>query len=385
VLRLSLAVVVFATWACVDTGRTRRPEANQAPLGWVDVRLDTEGRPTVGADGPWWATNLDGVERARGPRLPPDTPVGWSPAGLTLGGRSLGPPPVQLRVGTEDRLSCGGTRYRGGLVLELDGDGDLLVVNRLPVDDYLRGVLPAEMPGRFGLEALKAQAVAARSYALGEVGRQGWLYASTRSQVYGGADAETWLTSRAVDETAGQILAHDGKVIAAWFHSTCGGGTAPAASAFDHPPEGVFERGVVCSDCRDSPTWSWTRRVDEPRVCRAAGLPVAPLESVVAEPMRFPGRPRTVTVRAGGRVATVAARDFRARLSAGRPWEEQLLSTRWARPPRVVDGDLVVDGHGWGHGVGMCQYGAAGYAARGAGYRVILRRYYPGAELARLR
>jgi stage II sporulation protein D len=141
---------------------------------------------------------------------------------------------------------------------------------------------------------------------------------------------------------------------------------------------------VACSDCRNSPTWSWHRTVDPAVVCEAAGLPPAPLESVETEPAYYPGRPDWITVTAGGRSARMPVVDFRAAVSRGRPRGDQLLSTRWAALPRVEPEGLVVDGHGWGHGVGLCQYGAGGYARRGAGYRVILRRYYPGAELVQL-
>ena len=146
-----------------------------------------------------------------------------------------------------------------------------------------------------------------------------------------------------------------------------------------------MEVGSVCPDCTQSPTYSWTRRVPAERICSALGLPNAPLQDVRCDPPRFPGRPERISISAGGRTVTLPMTEFRTKVSSGQPFAEQMLATRLARAPVIEGGHLVIDGHGWGHGIGLCQYGAAGYAARGATYQVILRRYYVGATLVRLR
>ena len=379
------ALLVGGLAGCAESNRTQLPDVGVRPPGWIDVRVARGGAPRVGCAGPCRVLGDDGAERLLAERVDWQTPLELADEGLLLGGFNLGEPPVELRPQGSALLAVEGVRYRGLLRVEVDGEGELRVLNRLPLEDYLKGVLPGEMPDRFGSEALKAQAVAARSYALAESAGRPWLFPDVRSQVYGGRDVETWLASRAVEATAGQVLVRDADVVPAWFQSTCGGGTARADQVFDDPPEGVMDRHVPCGDCRGSPTWAWERRIAGDLVCRAAGLPDVPLERIEAEPGLFPGRPEWITVHAGGLESRVRAVDLRDRVSKGRPWNERLLSTRWQKPPRVVDGDLVVDGHGWGHGVGLCQYGARGYARRGAGYRVILRRYYPGAELVQLR
>jgi stage II sporulation protein D len=339
---------------------------------------------TLGSNGPFEILDSRGLPVLEGDSLPNDTPLRMSDGELTLGTKTLGPPALEVRPLGGATLTFRGRQYRSLLRIEASEYGQPQVINRLNIEDYLKGVLPVEMPDRFGLEALKSQAVAARSYALSEGARRGWLHPDVRSQVYGGKEVETWLSTEAVKQTEGQVLAHAGQIIPAWFQSTCGGKTARAADVFPSPPDGVLHRQVPCSDCQHSDTWRWTRTLDAAVVCEAAGLPAAPLESVTLEPPYFPGRPEWITVAAGGLQARLPAVNFRERVSRGQPRAKQLLSTRWAAPPQVSPQALVVEGQGWGHGVGLCQYGANGYARRGAGYRVILRRYYPGADLVQL-
>lgn len=383
---LLLAVLLVAGLStCAEPPRQPSAPPGVRPLGWVDVRLASGPTLTLGADGPFVIIDSRGrTVRSSGSLPSRGATLSLGAGRVRLDGQGLAAPPVELRPADGTLLSVDGAPYRGLFRVESAQGDALRVVNRLPVDDYLRGVIPKEMPDRFGLEALKAQSVAARSYALAEIGQRGWLHPDQRSQVYGGVDAETLLTGLAVEGTTDEVLTHDGKVLTAFFHSTCGGGTIPAREMFPGSPRGVMDRPIVCHDCRDSSVWSWERRIPGELVRRAAGLSEGPLQSVTVEPAHFPGRPERVTVTAGGRSASLSGNAFRSRVSSGLPMSEQLLSTRWARAPKVEGGVFVVAGHGWGHGVGLCQFGASGYASRGASYRAILARYYVGAELVRL-
>jgi len=134
--------------------------------------------------------------------------------------------PVRFTRGTRN-LTVGGKAYRGAFVVRSSG-GRLSVVNEVGLDQYVYGVVPNEMPSSWAPEALKAQAVAARSYGLASRSTGGTfdLYPDTRSQVYGGVSSEDPRTTAAVDATAGQVLTYAGKVISAYFHSTSGGRTA---------------------------------------------------------------------------------------------------------------------------------------------------------------
>jgi len=149
------------------------------------------------------------------------------------------------------RLLLDGKPYRGELRLSLDGKGSLRVVNSLSLEGYLRGVVPEELgPATFGeLEALAAQAVAARTWVLTQLGRheaEGYDVCPTpHCQVYGGAGAEHELSDRAVRKTRGRVLAHEGEPATTYFSSTCGGRTEAVENVFDHPPV-PYLRGVSC-------------------------------------------------------------------------------------------------------------------------------------------
>ena len=148
-------------------------------------------------------------------------------------------------------LEVGGARYRGALELRVDADGRVLPINIVSMEQYLRGVVPAEMsPTAFPqLEALKAQAVAARTYAhknRGQYARQGYdICESARCQVYRGADAEHELTDRAIRETAGEIIVYEGEPVNALYTSTCGGHTEDVENVFSGDPV-PYLRGVPC-------------------------------------------------------------------------------------------------------------------------------------------
>ncbi len=388
---LTVLILLGALVSCSPGPPPDLPAFGERRPGWVDVRLALPSdRPaTLGGDGDCELLHELGAVPLSGSQLDPDSTLQLLDGLLMLNDLQLEAPPYELRSLDGSPLRVGGKRYRGLVRIEVSPQGTLRVVNRLSIEDYLRGVLPGEMPDRFGLEALKAQAVAARSYALSEGAQRGWLHPDVRSQVYGGMGVETWLSGQAIATTAGQVLTHEGLVISAWFQSTCGGATARARDVFPNAAGGLLDEEVVCADCRHSPTWSWQRRVSAALVCAAAGLPEAPLQAVAVDLEAWPGRPSWIRVTAGGQEAQIRVHDFRDRVSKGQSWKEQVLSTRWSSAPSIefsgTNGThLLVNGHGWGHGVGLCQYGASGFARRGAGYRVLLTRYYPGAELVQL-
>jgi stage II sporulation protein D len=173
----------------------------------------TATAPVTVRDGSGAKTVVDGGALTLGPKLA----IGGKPALAPLRLTSTGP------------LAVGGRAYRGSLVVVPDG-GRLDVVDTVSLEAYLKGVVPAEMPSAWPSEALKAQAVAARSYALANLakGRPFDLYGDTRSQAYGGVAAESPAASAAVDATKGQVVLYGGKVADTLFFSTSGGRTASA-------------------------------------------------------------------------------------------------------------------------------------------------------------
>ena len=172
---------------------------------------------------------------------------------MTLGGKIYHSPGrwLTVRSGSGNGIRFKNARYRGDLLVYLNDRGLLNVINELPVEEYLRGVVPREMgPGEYGqIEALKAQTVAARTYTLknlGEFQAEGYdICATPRCQVYGGMSVEHPLTDRAIAETAGEVLVWNEELVEALYSSTCGGHTENVSVIF--PQKDVpYLKGVSC-------------------------------------------------------------------------------------------------------------------------------------------
>jgi stage II sporulation protein D len=253
------------------------------------------------------------------------------------------------------------------------------VVHAVPLEDYVAAVTGSEMPPSFPPEALRAQAVATRTFAVFKKlealaeGRPWHLGATVLHQVYRGARVDP-RARQAAEATAGEVLVHDHAAIEAYFHSTCGGRTERGADALgrDLP----YLRSVECGRCQDSPRRRWTVRVSGDELGRLSGLGRA-ATSVQVVSRTASGRAERVEVAGGARKVVLAAVDLRQRLGF-----ERLPSLRFDAGLR--GGTAVFAGSGAGHGAGLCQWGAAGAARAGEGYRAILARYYPGAELIRM-
>jgi stage II sporulation protein D len=304
-------------------------------------------------------------------------------AGVRINGQLLART-VTIIPEREGALRVGSRRYPGGIVLEAL-DGELAALNVVDLEDYVAGVLYAEMPDRFAVEALRAQAVVTRSYAVYHTLAGRDLRDDQGSQVYAGLERVDATARRVVDSTLGEILTFDGIPLESYFHSTCGGSTSSARAVFGIAAPPPIDRAVRCDDCRTAPNFSWTRRIarsDLDRLYKNAlgtALRFVPLDRDDA------GRSTRFEIfRSDGKsVDRPIADRLRNDFNAGKPLGKQLLSTMVTSVK--VDGKiLLVEGRGFGHGVGLCQYGAGGAAARGATYRDILARYYPGATLRRL-
>jgi stage II sporulation protein D len=304
-------------------------------------------------------------------------------------------------------LSVGGRPYRGDILLSA-GDSGVVTINVLPMDEYLRGVVPLEMGDLAPAEAAaaEAQAVAARSYAFIHLdpSRAYDVTGGTSDQLYGGAAAETAVSSQAVDATHGLVLLYAGRVVNAPYHAVCGGSTAAASEVWrsnDEPYlQSVSDRipGTNRYYCDLSPRFRWTRTLDGMTLDAAL---VKYLATYVAVPGRDPGRARAVTVGShtpSGRVGTLTITTDRGnfvlrgndiRFVLRSPGGEILNSTYFSVETTVgMDGSvaqLTLRGMGYGHGVGMCQWGAIGRARAGQDYQTILRAYYPGTSVGRTR
>lgn len=297
--------------------------------------------------------------------------------------------------------------YRGALVY-VATDTALLVVNRVDVEEYLRGVLPLEIGARQTSDhaAVEAQAVAARSFTYTKMlaggARDFDLRASESDQVYGGIAVETFWGDLAVAATAGWVLSFRGQVVTAPYHSACGGATALPSETWRGGQDGYLRSVSDTSPrtgrpwCDISPRAQWERRLeaadlatDIERYARAyttvpAGAPGS-IRDARVEGRTASGRARAIVFTAGSGDVTVRGNDIRYVL---RPTSGEILpSTSFSiTTERSENGQLravVVRGRGNGHGVGLCQWGAIARARAGDDFRAILKAYYPGADLTR--
>ncbi|NIM99311.1 MAG: SpoIID/LytB domain-containing protein [candidate division Zixibacteria bacterium] len=298
-------------------------------------------------------------------------------------------------------LYLNGRPYRGALeIARSKGHKRLLAVNVVHVEDYVKGVVAAEM-GKLSLqelEALKAQAVAARTYALSRSGQyldKGFdLDASVVDQAYGGVEAEDPLANLAVELTRGEVLTYNGELICAYYHANSGGKTECVESVWDKPKQDYLipvDDGDFCS-WSESYTWveSWTQEALERNLKKFLTPSVSKGESVNLVNLRI--RKRSVS----GRVevldvvtdwGTYSIRGDKIRWALKRGSDpNSILPSTWfdLEMERKSDGSMqrvIARGRGKGHGVGMCQTGAIGMARKGYSHKEILMCYYPGARI----
>lgn len=330
---------------------------------------------------------VDGVESVLAPdgaRVKAGRKVRLSPGpnGLLVDGAPSGHD--VLRVEAKGMLSLGGHQYRRVLeasVRKSGGKLEALVVHPIPLEEYVVGIVSAELPASWPLEAMKAQAVAARTYAVWQKYRRLELpyhmEATVLDQVYGGAQRETDDARRAVKETAGLVLSSQRRLARTYFFASCGDRTESAAEGWGTPLP--YLPGSPCGYCSAANRFTWTAQV--PRKDLDAKLKPILGESVrdvVVATKTKTGRAKDVVLKGATRTKKISGGDLRRLLGYSTIW------STWITKLEVTKDGARIEGRGAGHGVGLCQWGARGMAERGATAEQILDRYYPGAVLRRL-
>jgi len=273
-----------------------------------------------------------------------------------------------------------GRPFRGEVTFIRTPNNRITAVNNINVEDYIKGVLYHEVSHHWPMEALKAQAVAARTYALYSINPASKPYDVTNdiySQVYGGRDSERYRTDLAVDYTRGQVLTYNNKIIPAYFHATCGGMTEDARELWnvqDIPPL----RGVPCGFCKDSPHFHWKRNFRLRDIQNALNLHGYKSGSIKA--IAIVDRDRSDRIdhlkitQKNGQELILKGKEFRDLMGPN-----VIDSNNYEIVMRGYFVDII--GKGWGHGVGMCQWGALGMARQQFNYQQILAYYYPQSVL----
>ncbi len=302
---------------------------------------------------------------------------------LKLGGLIIGPRTTIRTKAMTDCALLDGRCYRGEIVLRHDDDRAVTAVDVLDVEDYLMGVLPYEMDPSWPLEALKAQAVVARTYAYTQLDKyedEGYdLTADTRSQMFGSLAQVPARVRKAVNETAGQVLGYRGQILDAYYHSCSGGHTADESEIWGgaEPPPPL--RGVRDPYSRGCPQYDWTAYVPLAQVLAAlepGSLIAGPLKSFHIGHEYWDGYVKNFVADIDGDPISIAASAFRRRIGAA------LLKSDRIYRVRVRNDEVEFKGHGLGHGVGLSQWGARKQAELGRSYERILKYYFPGSYLA---
>lgn len=315
---------------------------------------------------------------------------------LLLNTQSLPAPRVEIVPSDDGTVEVFGALYHGRLRI-MAVHGQVRLVNAIDLEQYLPSVVGQEMYSSWHLEALKAQAVAARSYALYQMRRGGAdpefdLFATQKSQAYPGMNSETDNSRRAAKETRGVVLAYaDGgveRVLPAFYHSTCGGHTFNACDVFPGQPGVDNVRGVSCGYCNGAKCYRWQAEIPAETFRRQfrsdvpGGTAMCPIDraAVRSDDLTPDGRVRTVrlwTKSDNAQCWPVSEDTFKQLFPANQPVRSDRFSVCY------VAGHLLVSGSGYGHGVGMCQFGAETQAAGGRKAETILSFYYPAAHFAR--
>jgi stage II sporulation protein D len=298
---------------------------------------------------------------------------------LLLDNRDFHVPPKNTkftRVGnTSGKTLMAGIKYSGKIEI-WKGEKGLYIINEVPLEEYIKGVVSAEVKSNWHIEALKAQAVVARTYAVYRKLNTAkdlpyHLTSSVLSQVYKGENLSPEV-SRAVDETRNEILTYNGKPIVAFYHSTSGGMTEDAGEVFT---ESLPYIKPVKTNCELSPFYMWEKVIPAGEIEKALG--VKGITDIKINGYTVSGRVKefALIVEKSLDPVEMPAIEFRKKLG----WE-RLPSTMITELSKNED-SFVFEGRGYGHGVGMCQWSSLQMALDGKSYREILGFFYPGAVL----
>jgi stage II sporulation protein D len=300
----------------------------------------------------------------------------------------------------EDKTFIKGKGYRGVLGIKNSGD-KLITVNYLDVENYLKGVLPGEMPAGKGDEyydGLKAFTIVARTYALNKIddsrkrgGIEFDLYSDVRDQVYAGANNERDIFNRVIEETEGMVLRYKRERCIVFYHSTCGGELEDVSNVFSNNSIDYMEGGTdgEKSYCEISPRFKWEEEFSSGEIVEKlfkGGLIESKslkLEGVEVVSRFKSGRVNelkfTLKGKRGSEEISIYGNNIRyvIRLNGGGILRSNFIDIK------LENGKVKISGRGAGHGVGMCQWGALAMGMGGNNYQEIIKHYFPGTTIAR--
>jgi len=296
--------------------------------------------------------------------------------GLLISGRNFKAEKVFVDVEDNGTIVLNGRHFKGNIEFIRDDSGSFSVVNYINLEDYIKGILYHETSHYWPMEVLKAQAIACRTYALYQMQENKTkdfdVTNDIYSQVYGGSTSERERTSRAVDYSRGLILTFEGKVFPAYFHATCAGRTEDASLIWNIDIAPL--KGASCGFCQDSPHFNWHYVLSAEEMQDILNIR-GDIKSVTALGRDVSGRVTDVEIISDKKTVKIAAKDLRYKLGPN-----SIRSTNFT--VKMEGKDIIFEGIGWGHGAGMCQWGAYFMAKDGLTADQILKNYYPGAQIS---
>lgn len=310
--------------------------------------------------------------------------IRWQNGAFLVGREKLRGEVLTIRPSGAGELALDGRRYRGALELR-HKSGGLTAVNIVSVDDYLRSVVPEEMPTDWPAEALKAQSVAARSFSLASRGRhasEGYdLCTTTHCQLYTGTAAEKTASTAAVRATRGEVLTYGGKPIEALFHTDSGGMTENSEDVWgSHVP---YLRAVRDAQIKTLPWTKTITRAELERKLAAKGHDIGKVRSIALSPLAIGRAAKDRT--ASGRVKTMTVKGTKGTATlSGTTWRSLLGLKSTLFDAKLTKDAVTFTGYGSGHGLGISQWGAKRLAETGKSYADILHHYYTGTTLQQL-
>ena len=299
--------------------------------------------------------------------------------GILLAGESFNTDKILIKKNDPGMIVINNRIFRGSIKFIKDSSGKFTAVNYIELEDYIKGISVHETSHYWPMDALKAEAIVFRTFALyrcRENKQKDYdLTNDVYSQVYGGKIAERYRINNAVDETKGIVLTYRDEILPAFYHATCAGHTEDASMLWGINLAPL--KGVVCPFCNDSPHFNWHYDLPTTEIAdklKVAGLAVGGIKEILISGRDSSGRITDLKIFSDKNDLKISAKDFRSILGP-----DIIRSTNFN--VKIIDRDSVFEGFGWGHGVGLCQWGAYGMAKQGRNYTQILRYYYPGAEI----
>jgi len=289
---------------------------------------------------------------------------------------------ILIRPKDPDAVSVNNRVFSGDIEFIKKDNLNFLVVNVIGLEDYVKGISIREISHYWPPEALKAEVIAFRTFAVYKIeesaGKDYDLTSDIYSQVYGGKAAERFRINKAVDETRGLVLTYKNKVIPAFYHATCAGHTEDVSVLWNINIAPL--KGVVCNFCKDSPhfRWHYVAPVDEVKEKLAnTRYKIKDFKDLITVGRDASGRITDLEIVSAGKDIKISAKDFRNIIGPN-----VIKSTNFQ--VNLVNNDFVFEGFGWGHGVGLCQWGAYFMAKEGHNCQDILQYYYPGSQISDL-